>query len=425
MSPDKARRIKVTIIFTHHIRWVPFELLATCIDTRLFDLDYVILGEADPMVAFLRQREIPVVTMTFDDYTKTPEAVKFVYDHLMQRQPDIVQTHWFAGSLIGLQAAYYANVPVRVFHREHPPIKYYNRHPASKHQLIWDCATHLIAVTGKSKAGMVEDGIPADQITVIPTGFDVNQFINLEPYRVERLKSKYLNTDELKRRSPVIGVAARYVKWKGVEYVIHAFKKVLAEHPQALLIVSGGHVDRTVVRSKMQAACQADVVAHQYDDILAVFDCLSELPDGSYLEIPFEQDLYALFQLFDVFVHVPTDPIQETFGQVYVESMLAKIPAVITLSGSALDHAVHRENAWIVDYQNSDQIADGILTLLSDQSLREKIVRNAFICAQERYEIRKQTRVLEEFYVNALKSSDSHQSRRQPSSSTADSAMER
>jgi hypothetical protein len=47
---------------------------------------------------------------------------------------------------------------------------------------------------------------------------------------------------------------------------------------------------------------------------------------------------------------VPTDSIQETFGQVYVEAMLSKVPSVITLAGSALDHAVHKENAWVVDY---------------------------------------------------------------------------
>jgi glycosyltransferase involved in cell wall biosynthesis len=405
MTSALDQRIKITIIFTHHIRWVPFELFATHIDKRRFDVDYVILGEADLMVSFLLEMGIPVVTTTFDDYNKSPEAVEFVYDHLMRRRPDIVQTHWFAGSLIGMQAAYYANIPVRIFHREHPPLRYYNRHPASKHQLIWDCATHLIAVTATSKAGMVEDGIPADKITVIPTGFNIHEFSNVQPAMVERLKQKYLNTDQLKQRGPVIGVAARYVKWKGIEYIIHAFKKVLAEHPQALLVLSGGHVDRALVMAKMKAASSADVVAHQYDDILSIYDCLSELPDESYLEIPFEQDLYALFKLFDVFVHVPIDSVQETFGQVYVEAMLARIPSVITLSGSAIDHAVHRDNAWIVDYANSDQIAEGILTLLSDHSLRDTIIKNAFACAQERYEITKQTHTLEEFYVQALGSS--------------------
>jgi glycosyltransferase involved in cell wall biosynthesis len=407
MSLEPKRRIKVTFVFTHHIRWAPFELAATHLDKSQFDIDYVILGESDPMIDFLKANHIRYISTSFGDYSNTPEAVKFVYDHLIKNETDIVQTHWFAGSLVGMQAAYYAKVPVRIFHREHPPLRYYNRHPPSKHQLIWDCATHLIAVTNKSKAGMIEDGIPAEKITVIPTGFNLHEFQAIQPANVEALKQKYLVNKAVQTRGPIIGVAARYVKWKGVEYVIRAFKEVLAEHPQALLLLCGSHIDRSQVMKQMGAASKNDIVAPQYEDVLSIYNCLSELPDHSYVEIPFEEDLYALFKLFDVFVHVPIDSIQETFGQVYVESMLAQVPSVITLSGSALDHAIHRENAWVVDYMNSDQIADGILTLLVDRDLREKITANAFACAKERYSIERLTRRLEDFYIQALRSCSS------------------
>jgi len=413
MSLQPTRRIRVTFVFTHHIRWVPFELAAKLIDKGRFEIDYVILGPTDPMVDFLKANQIPVVTTTFDDYKKTPELVKFVYEHLKKNKTDIVQTHWFAGSLVGLQAAYYANVPVRIFHREHPPLRFYNRHPPSKHQLIWDCATHVIAVTPKSKAGMVEDGIPADKITVIPTGFDVEEFTTLDPGRVSALRHKYLASAPYASKGPIIGVIARYVRWKGVEDVIHAFKQVLEDYPNSLLILAGTHCERTEVIKNMKAASNDDIVAPQYDDILAIYDCLAELPPGSYLEIPFEDDLYSLFQLLDIFVHAPVDDIQETFGQVYVEAMLSKIPSVITLSGSALDHAIHRETAWIAEHQNSDQIAAGIVALLRDQVLRKKITENAFACAVENYSIAKQIRILEEFYLSALQTCN-------PSDSTQD-----
>lgn len=406
-SRGSARRIRVTFVFTHHIRWVPFELAATLIDKNQFEIDYVILGTSDPIIDFLMKNNIPVVSSSFDDYKNTPEAVKFVYDHLIKNQTDIVQTHWFAGSLVGMQAAYYANVPVRIFHREHPPLQYYNRHPTSKHQLIWDCATHLIAVTHRSKAGMVEDGIPEGKITVIPTGFDLAEFKTIDSSRVDKLREKYLDSDEYVHKRPIIGVVARYVKWKGVEFVIRAFKQVLDQYPDALLILAGTHIERSLVLEKIKAASKDDIVAPQYNDVLSIFDCLAELPDKSYIEIPFEDDLFSLFKLFDIFVHTPIDSIQETFGQVYVEAMLSKVPSVITLSGSALDHARHQENAWIVTYQNSDQIAEGILALLSDHDLRERMIRNAFSCATENYDILTQIRAMEKFYVSALESCSS------------------
>lgn len=402
MSAIQPRRIRITFIFTHHIRWVPFELTATMIDRNKFDIDYVILGRSDPIIDFLKSNDIPVTITHFDGYKNVPEAVKFVYDHLVQNKTDIVQTHWFAGSLIGQQAAYYANVPVRIFHREHPPLEYYTRHPETKHRLIWECCTHVIAVTNKSKAGMVEDGIPAEKISVIPTGFNINDFEKVNSSSISRLRNKYLNQKGLQDRYPIIGVAARYVKWKGVEYTINAIKKVLEFYPDTLLILSGGHINRNELRQKLAKASQDDVVAPQYADAINIIECTEQLPANSYIEIPFEEDLFSLFKLFDIFVHAPINSIQETFGQVYVEAMLARVPSVITLSGSAIDHAIHRENAWVVDYENSDEIAEGILALLADNKLRQSIVKNAFKCAKDRYSITPLIRKLEQFYIDCF-----------------------
>jgi glycosyltransferase involved in cell wall biosynthesis len=397
-APEKLNLpVKVTYIFTHPIRWVPFELVAKYIDKSKFAIDYIILNESDPMISYLQDLNIPCTVTSYPDYSNTPEMVKFLYDHLLKNQTDIVHTHWFAGSLAGMQAAYYAKVPVRIFTREHPSIKYYARHAASKHRLIWECATNVIGVTNKSKEGMIEDGIPEHKITLIPTGFDVSEYENVETSRIEKLRAKYLGNHQ----GPVIGVAARYVRWKGVEYVIEAYKKVLDIYPNALLVLAGTGIDRTDLQEKIRKAHKEDIVSPQYDDILSISEKLSQLPKQSYIEIPFETDLFALFKLFTVFVHAPTDSIQETFGQVYVDAMLSRVPSVITLGGSAADHAVHQENAWVVDYKNSDQISEGILALLSDTHLREKIINNAFLCAQQ-YDIKNHIQRLEQFYISEL-----------------------
>ncbi|MEG4810811.1 glycosyltransferase family 4 protein [Microcoleus sp. F8-D3] len=391
------QRIKITYIFTHHIRWVPFELVAKCIDKSKFAIDYIILNEGDPMISFLSQIDVPCTVTSYQDYSNTPEIVKFIYEHLIANQTDIVQTHWFAGSLAGMQAAYYARVPVRIFSREHPSIKYYSRHAPSKHRLIWECATHIIGATNSCKQGMIEDGIPEAKITVIPFGFDISEFENVETSRIEQLRSKYLPN----HHGPVIGVAARYVRWKGIEYVIEAHQKVLETYPNAILVLSGTHTNRLNLEKQILNARKEDIVAPQYEDIISITDKLSQLPEHSYVEIPFEEDLFALFKLFDVFVHAPTNPFQETFGLVYVEAMLSRVPSVITLAGCALDHAVHKENAWVVDYKNSEEIARGILALLSDSRLRKTIVNNAFVCAQQ-YNIKNHIQQLEDFYIREL-----------------------
>ena len=80
MNGEINRPIRITFVFTHHIRWVPFELAATYLDKTRFAIDYVILGISDPMIDFLKANQIPVVTTSFTDYNHTPETVKFVYE---------------------------------------------------------------------------------------------------------------------------------------------------------------------------------------------------------------------------------------------------------------------------------------------------------------------------------------------------------
>jgi glycosyltransferase involved in cell wall biosynthesis len=386
------RKIKLTYIFTHQIRWVQFEWVAQYTDNSKFDIDYLILNEGDPIVDFLQQMEIPYKTTFYNDYRNTPEVVKFIYDHLVENKTDIVHTHWFAGHLAGLQAAYYAKVPVRVYTTENTGIKW-TRHARSKYELIWQFATNAIAVTNQVKAGMIADGVPEDQITVIPSGFDLTQYENIDPQRIKQLQDKYLKN----HTGPVIGVSARYVKWKGVEYIIEAFKKVLETHPNALLLLSGTHTDTKNIQEQFQNITKDSTNKPNYAEALSVVDKLAELPADSYVEIYFEEDLFALFRLFDIFVHV-SDPMIEAFGQSPIDAMLSEVPSVITATGIAQDFAIHKEHAWIVDSQNSQQIAEGILTLLEDKSLREKIKQNALISAKN-YSIQNKMLKLEELYL--------------------------
>ena len=370
---EMKRKIKLTYIFSHHIRWVAFEWAAKYIDRSKFEIDFIILREDDPMIDFLKRFNIPYKATSYTNLDETPEVVKFIYDHLVANQTDVVHTH-FTGDLPGLQAAYFADVPVRIHTTHHAGVKW-KRHPRSRYELFWALSTNIIAITVRQKEGMISDGVPEHKITVIPHGFDIKEFEDVAFDRIEKLRTKYLNNHS----GPVIGVASRYIEVKGIKYIIEAHKKVLSSHPNATLVLSGTHADNANIKDK-----------------------LAELPPHSYVEIYFEDDLFALFRLFDVFVHVPIHPDREAFGQVYIEAMLSEVPSVITRAGIAHEYALHKENAWIVDYKNSEQIVEGILALLQDKPLRKKIIKNALACAKN-YRIENQNRGFEELYLQQLK----------------------
>jgi glycosyltransferase involved in cell wall biosynthesis len=125
---------------------------------------------------------------------------------------------------------------------------------------------------------------------------------------------------------------------------------------------------------------------------------LARLPKGSFHEIEFENDLFSLYQLFDVYVHTPIDNELEAFGQTYVEALAAGIPSVFTLSGVANEFIEHERNALVVGYQNSDEILAGVTRLLEDEALRKRLAAQGRADVVERFSIENQIRKFEDLY---------------------------
>jgi glycosyltransferase involved in cell wall biosynthesis len=230
-------------------------------------------------------------------------------------------------------------------------------HAQYRSGLKWDklcnwLATDIIAISENVRKILINlERVPTKKIHIINHGFELGYFMNVSRSRTGVLKQKYHIKDEF---FPIVGVIARYTKWKGIEFVIESFKNVQHLQPNAHLILANATGDYAPVIKQL----------------------LSTLPEGSFTEIAFEDDLAALYNIFDVFVHVPPDPNGEAFGQTYIEALAAGVPSVFTLSGIASEFIVHKQNALVVNFQNADEISDAIQTICSDASVRRSLVRN-------------------------------------------------
>src|SRR5262249_10552379 len=184
-----------------------------------------------------------------------------------------------------------------------------------------------------------------------------------------RMRLKYdLGTDR-----PVVGVVARYERIKGVEHAVRAFGRLSAAYPTARLVLANARGSRAGEIRRLLAA----------------------LPAGRVTEVPFEEDMPALYRTFDVFVHVPIRRHLEALGQVYVEAMAAGVPCVCSLAGVAEEFLTDGENAVVVDPEDSSQIRDGIARVLGDDALRDRLVANARRDVAERFGIDRMLRSLE------------------------------
>lgn len=269
-----------------------------------------------------------------------PRVFVKLYTLFRKEKPSVVHAHLFDACLVSLPAAALASVKKRIHTRHHASHHHCYFPQAVKYdKFINFCSTGIFATSLNVKEILVEkEHVPENKISIVHHGFDFVNFKSVTEFDINSLKKKYNLSDKF----PVIGVISRYTHWKGIQYIIPAFQRMLETYPEAVLILANA----------------------KGDYMNEIKSLLSNLDVANYREIVFEKKSAALYKLFDVFVHVPIDDHSEAFGQVYVEAFVAEIPCVYTISGIAKEFVKHRENALVVDYMNSDQIYQSIIEIL-------------------------------------------------------------
>jgi len=369
------RRTKVIYIVAHVDKAVGFEWIVERLDPTRFDLSFILLNEGRSYLGeYLKNKGIQVYEIPYANKSKIANAVWAVLKILRKERPDVTHTHMLFADLIGHIAGRILRVKKRIYtrHSANENLKYHNKQWLDK--LVNAMVTDIVAISENVRRILIKDeGVNPDKITLVHHGFDMAGFANADPTAVRELAKKY----DPELRSPVIGVIARYVHWKGLQYIIPAFEQLLKRYPNAYLLIANAKV----------GSYKAEVDA-----------LLARLPKGSFHEIEFENDLFSLYQLFDVYVHTPIDNELEAFGQTYVEALAAGIPSVFTLSGVANEFIEHERNALVVGYQNSDEILAGVTRLLEDEALRKRLAAQGRADVVDRFSIENQIRKFEDLY---------------------------
>jgi len=341
----------IVYILSNIDKALAFEWIATELNQDKFDLKFILLNPGtSALEKYLQKENIKVYTLKYTGKKDLPQAFIHIHNILRKEKPDLIHTHLFDASLIGLAAGKLAGISKRIFTRHHG-----NQHHAYFPNAVrydkWinALATIIVAPAISVKDILVNlEKVNPTKIKVIHHGFDLSYFYQVDDAVILKLKQKY----NPENRWPVVGVISRYTELKGLQYVIPAFKKMLAIYPDALLLLANATGDY-----------KAQVQEH-----------LKSIPRQNYTEIAFEPDIATLYRLFNIFVHVPVAASSEAFGQTYVEALAADVPSVFTLSGVASEFIRHKENAYVVPFQDADAIYTGMLELLQNKELRNSII---------------------------------------------------
>lgn len=369
-------KINVTYIISNINKALAFEWIAEEINKEKINLSFILLNpSSSELDFFLANGGFVVKSINYNGKQSIPLALLKTFLFLKKQKTEVVHTHLFDANIVGLIAAKLCGIKKRIYTRHHS--SYHHKfHPHAVKYDKW-CnflATDIIAITSTVKNILIQkENVAENKITVIEHGFKLSVFENRDIKTIEALKQKYNPSNQY----PVIGVISRYTLWKGIQYIIPAFKDLLKIHPNAKLILANANGDYT---SEIKLL-------------------LKTIPTKNYTEIVFEKELGALYQLFDVFVHAPIDDHSEAFGQTYVEALAAGIPSIFTISGIANDFIVDKKNALVVGYNNSHAIYQALIEIISNNELKTELVEQGRLDVQNRFKLSKMINKLEILYL--------------------------
>lgn len=298
----------------------------------------VTLGPWSELHEALETRRMRTFALRTKGKSGYPEATLRLRRLLRQERIDVVQTHLFYPSLLGLVAAAGARTPVKLVTRHHSDFTTTFHHPIHRRldrlQAMW--ADRVLAASDAVKRDMIRyERVPADKITVARYGYD---FDRLRPHlrcdERERLRAELGGTDRV-----IVATIARLSPSKGHQYLFRAAARLIPRHPELIFVLAGTGPLRNHLEALAQQAGIADQVRF----------------------LGWRSDAWSIIEASDLVVH-PT--LHEAFCSVIVESMALERPLIATDIAAAREQIDDGETGVIVPPRDALAIEEAVERVL-------------------------------------------------------------
>lgn len=208
-------------------------------------------------------------------------------------------------------------------------------------------ATRVLPVSKAVGDELVQLGIPASKIIVFNNAVDIQEFQGLDR-EGSRVGFGY-NCSEL-----VISTIGHAVPVKGWDLLIRAFAEVAREVPQARLLLVGSFSD-----------------GHEHSCYMRINQLIDEFKLGSKVHFAGHlNNISPVLAASDVFV-LPSR--SEGNSNALLQALVVGLPCIATRVGNAPEIIKNGSNGFLVERNDSRQIANVLLLLARDPQLRRRV----------------------------------------------------
>ena len=337
------------------------------LDRTRYDVRALSLSEGS---AVHRLRRLGVRVDVIDE-ADDEVAVRELAAWLRREEIDLVHAHMYRAEVVGTRAAVAAGVPVitSTVHssRVRPPSDV-----AALAELT-PMMDRLIVPSEAIEHKVRCEGRDAARFAVIPNGVDLSRFAT--PGAPTTVRPEF----GIPADAPLVGVVARLEAEKGHRFLLDAWASVADAVPSAWLLIVGEGSEADALRAQCHAlppdARRRVVFTGRRDDIssLTAELCVAALPS-----------------------------LREAQGISILEAMARRRPVVASAVGGIPEVITSGVDGLLVPPENPAALANAIVSLLRDASLRERVGEAGYQTVAERFSIDAQVRQVEAVYDEEL-----------------------
>jgi glycosyltransferase involved in cell wall biosynthesis len=234
----------------------------------------------------------------------------------------------------------------------------------------------VIAVSETVKREFIEQGTPANKITVVYNGID------LDDSRYNRSYIKIREEFGLKQNQRIIGEVSRLCKTKGQHILIEAAPKVLKEFPEAVFAIVGEDFER----------------AREYENSLKRL--ASDLGvERQIIFTGYRSDITELMHAFDLFI-LPSS--MEGLPVVILEAMAAKKPVITTLVGGNAEIVMDGKTGTIIPPEDPERLAETIIYHLKNPEISNRMGEKGYERVKRYFSLSQMVNGIMEIYKDVV-----------------------
>jgi glycosyltransferase involved in cell wall biosynthesis len=263
---------------------------------------------------------------------------------------DVLQAINTSARFFGLLAAVYGRIPVRIM-TERTASLLYPSMGSRIYQFLEKYtnrfATLLIANSQAGRAFAVSRGISPQRLRVIYNGLDPDQ---IKVRNDRKTVFKNLGIPDYHR---LVGMVARIEPEKDPLTFVEAAKKITAEEQHVSFVLVGG--------------------GPLFDRVKSHVD--QQLPDGNFYCVGYHENAADFIDSMDILVLTSSEI--EGCSNSILEAMNFGKPVVATKVGGTAEIVMDNKTGYLIDPRSPGQLAEKVIALLRDETLRRQMGKNA------------------------------------------------